>query len=169
MFRRLHAQGPHRQNPSFAPLPGFPRRSKDHVHRDQTQGSRLPQSLRNRRLICGNIFAKHKRQTQRRYERKIYALLSGTEPTFLGRADLSSSAPWFLQANSWLDLPDVASLFPRPDSVRHRGPERGVPRLRDCDLRPQATLAARGESQPAFDERCIPSGLLRSEIGRAHV
>jgi len=53
LFRRLHAQGPHRQNPSFAPLLGFPRRSKDHVHRDQTPGGRLPQPLRNRRLIVG--------------------------------------------------------------------------------------------------------------------
>ena len=33
---------PHRQNPSFAPLLGFPRRSKDNVHRDQTQESPYP-------------------------------------------------------------------------------------------------------------------------------
>ena len=44
LFRRLHAQGPHRQNPSFATLLGFPRRSKDHDPRDQTPGGRLPES-----------------------------------------------------------------------------------------------------------------------------
>jgi len=64
---------PHRQNPALAPLAGFPRRSKDHVYRHQTAGGRLPQFLRNRRLICGNIFAKHKEDTKERF----YALLRG--------------------------------------------------------------------------------------------
>ena len=32
----------------------------------QTPGSRLPQSLRSRRLICGNVFAKHKEDTRER-------------------------------------------------------------------------------------------------------
>ena len=59
----------HRQNPALAPLAGLPPWPQNHGHCHQTQGSRLPQSLRSRRLICRNIFAKHKEDTRERFTR----------------------------------------------------------------------------------------------------
>jgi hypothetical protein len=52
-----------RQNPPLPSLARIPCRSTDHDHRDQTQGSRLPQPLR-RRLIHGNIFARNQEPTE---------------------------------------------------------------------------------------------------------
>ena len=69
LFRRLHAHGPIAKIPRSRRSAGLLRRSKDNVHRDQAQGGRLPQSLRNRRLICGNIFAKHKEDTREGFTR----------------------------------------------------------------------------------------------------
>ena len=42
LFRRLPCPRTHRQNPALAPLARLPGRSKDHVHRDQSNSGRSP-------------------------------------------------------------------------------------------------------------------------------
>ena len=67
LFRRLHAHGLIAKIQALSSLASLPPWPQNHGHCHQTQGSRLPQSLRNRRLICGNIFTKHKEDTRERF------------------------------------------------------------------------------------------------------